>query len=378
MTDRLLPSAHSAAFLGADAPVHRLPRAPGRRRPDEFFERFEDRALVYDCFWHADGRRILLVGPPPVNLDAAAMRYEALPARQVLAARLHGSSSVAVTALSGAPEGTREISLRFLDREYAIPVQPNLSPTLRGRRILFTMSRDNDLAWIAEWARYHARVQGADSVIVFDNGSSRYAPAEVEATLLSTPELAHVAVPSWPYRYGAPDPGVMNNPFYTLFLQIASMSVVLRRYGAFAFGLLNCDIDELVATPPGTTIFDLAHRSRAGLVVMRGRFIEAVPLPEARASGRTHKDFGYHSADARRSRSQQKKWALDPGRGWVENLDVHPYMHWIRGRPAFSKWSPEGVFYRHFRAIHTGWKDDRAEAGTIDRASLIRDEDFPR
>ena len=58
-------------------------------------------------------------------------------------------------------------------------------------------------------------------------------------------DIERAAVISWPYRYGATDPAAIPNPYYGLFLQIASMSVVLRRYAARAYGILNCDIDYL-------------------------------------------------------------------------------------------------------------------------------------
>src|SRR5207302_775488 len=115
------------------------------------------------------------------------------------------------------------------------------------------------------------------------NGSARYSASEIAEKLLGVRGIAKVAVASWPYIYGATDTAVLINPFYTLFLQVSAMSVALRRYAAFADGLLNCDIDELAATPDTTTIFELARRAPRGLVVMPGQFIEAIPGPGAPA-----------------------------------------------------------------------------------------------
>ena len=376
MSAVLLPSGHSPAFLPPAGPVRRHPRSPWIRRPQSFYDRFEDRAIVYDCFWHDDGERILLVGPPPLGLGMQAARYEAFPSGVRLQARLHVSASVAITELTGAPAGTLSIKLMLGENDFTLPVGENLSPQLAGRRIVFTMSQDNDLAWIAEWARYHVRVQQADTVIVFDNASKRYRPQDIENALLPIPGLRFAAVQSWPYRYGSPDRAILSNPYYTLFLQIGAMSVVLRRYGARAYGILNCDIDELVATPANTSVFDRAHASRSGLLVMRGRFIEPVPLPGSPSVGLTHRHYGFRCKDPSRSLSRQKKWAIDPTRRWFADLGVHPYMHWIHGRPLFSKTQPDDVFYRHFRAIHNGWKDKRAEAGSIDPDRLTLDRDF--
>jgi hypothetical protein len=380
--DGLLPSAHSPAFLPEHSPLRRRPRAPDRHRPESFECEFEDRALVYDAFWHVDGRRILLVGPPPLNLRPALgrARYVAVPSRKPLSARTYDSLSVRITALEDAPAETTGIEMLLDGDKFVLPVQPNVSPALAGARVLFTMSRDNELIWIRDWADYHARLHGTDAVVFFDNGSTRYPPAEIAATLGAVPGIRHAAVLSWPYRYGPFDPAVKLNPYYGLFLQIAAMSVALRRYAAAAYGLLNCDIDELVATPPGTTIYELAHAAPHGLVSFRGQFVEALPIGTLADGGvLRHRDFGHRLRNPRVRASRPRKWALDPQRAWVGNLAVHPYMHWIQGRPLFGKTTPADTFYWHFRGISTNWKDRRTDAshlapGTVevDRALVAR------
>ena len=338
-------------------------------------DRFEGRALVYDCFWHADGGEILLVGPPPMNLKPVlrGAEYQALPSVTQLRPTYHASLSTMITELRGAPAGTHSVRLTVRGQVFDLPVQPNHSAAFAGRRVLFTMSKDNDLAWIAEWARWHARLHGADAIVCFDNGSTRYGVEEIEETLLGVEGIEKIAVQGWPHSYGMTDPALSLNPFYILFLQVSSMSVALRRYAAKAYGLLNCDIDELASTPPGTTIFDLCKQSRHGLVVMRGRFIEPEADASAPARGRTHRHYTRYYADPKQAFSRPNKWVLDPARGWVSKLSVKPYMHWIEGRPWFSKATPDGVFYRHFRAINTNWKQDRTEPRHNSHDELVQD-----
>jgi hypothetical protein len=368
MTDWRLPSASSAAFLPESASLRRQPRAPSRKRPADFLEKFEARALVYDAFWHADGQRVLLIGPPPLNLKAAYRdaRFLALPSRQSIRPQYFGSLSVLVTALSSVPTDTDAIEMEFGGEKFVLPVQPNASAALAGARVLFTMSRDNELAWIREWARYHAAIQGADAIVFFDNGSTRYGTDEIAATLRAVAGIRHAAVLSWPYRYGPFDPAVRVSPYYGLFLQVASMGVALRRYAASAYGLLNSDIDELVATPQGTTIYDLAHAARQGLVAMRGQFVEALPArPAAESNVLVHRDFLSRLRDPPARLSRPRKWALDPNRPWVRSLAVHPYMHWIEGRPVLGRTTPSGAFYWHFKGISTNWKDRRTDASHL-------------
>ena len=142
---------------------------------------------------------------------------------------------------------------------------------------------------------------------------------------------------------------------------------LLRRYGERAYGLLNSDIDELVGTTSGTSIYDLAKHSRGGLVAFRGTWIEATH------EGSRHRQFTERLADGKAAQSRQRKWALDPSRAWVRNLGVHPYWHWIHGRPPFSKTMPADATYWHFKPISTNWKVKRTAAPmgeTIDDAVL--------
>lgn len=363
MTATALPADNSYAAFGPANSHRRLLRHPGRKRPAAFRAAFDTRTLFYDCFWHADGRRVILVGPP---LRQTLALFTAEPGGMLLSARTYASLSTMIIELSGAAEFSTTVRARLGGEEFMLPIRPSSVSTLKDRKLLFSVNRDNDLAWIKEWATFHARVHGTDAVILFDNNSSRYTPDEVLATLSDIPELAFAAVPSWPYSFGPIDPAVRNNPYWARFLQIATMSVVLRRYGEAAYGLLDCDIDELAGTLSGTSIYDLARRSPGGLVAFSGRWIEAT------GSGARHRDFNERLADPRRAASRPRKWALDPSRSWVRKLSVHPYWHWIEGRPAFAKSMPRDALYWHFRGINTNWKAQRNVPPGTD-ATLVTD-----
>jgi hypothetical protein len=354
MSTAPLPVANSYAALSPDTPAGRVPRASGRQRPAAFAAAFDTRTLFYDCFRHADGKRILLVGPPPYGIDYRGATFTA--GSVTLRARFYASLSTMITELSGAPADATAVRVSIAGETHELVVQPSSCAALTGRRLLFTINRDNELGWIREWAEYHARAHGTDAVIVVDNGSTRYGVDELQATLAAVPGVAVAAAPSWPYSFGPFDPAVTNNPYWARFLQIGSMSMVLRRYGEAAYGLLDCDIDELAGTTSGRSIYDLAHESRGGLVVFRGTWIEAV------GEGARHRDFTQRRTDPKAALSPQRKWCLDPTRPWVRRLSVHPYWHWIEGRAWFSKTMPEDATYWHFRGINTNWKEARKAA----------------
>lgn len=364
----------TSLFISDGTRLRRRPRLALLPRPLAFRRQFESRAIFYDCFWHADGERVLLVGPPPGSLAIhyTQARYFAQPLDYWLAAHYHTSLSVTVTELRDVPRGTKDIHATICGEAGRLPIGENLSERFAGRRLLFSMNRDNELSWIREWAHWHAHHHGADAVVLFDNGSTKYTPAEIAAVLAEVPGIAVVAVPSWPFRFGPRDPSVLLNPYWARFLQISSMSVALRRFGAHAHSLLDCDIDELAVTTTGTSIFDLAKRSDQGLVAFRGTWVEAVAEPGSQPAP-PHSAYRQVLEKPSAASSRQRKWALDPSRDWVEQLNVHPYWHWIEGRPFGARTMPSQASYRHFRGISTGWKEDRsaAPAGPVVRDPLL-------
>jgi len=361
----------SPVTLAEGSSLGRRPKLPGRKRPAAFHDAFEDRVLFYDAFRHADGTRALLVGPPPLNLAEAfnSARFEALPTREKLSPRRHESLSVAVWEME-TPRDTTAIRLHLANEVYDIVLRPNLAENFAGRRILTNLNRDNDVEWIEEWARYHARHHGADAVVMFDNGSRRYSPNDIAERLASVPGLVSIAVTSWPHKYGPVDPAVRVNPYWPRFLQIAALSVALRRFAPAAAGLMNCDIDELLAPGEGP-VFDQLANSRFGLIRFKGRWVPPVAAPGA-PSQRTHRHYPFR--DPRRGRVSPGKWCLDPRRDWIAgDLGVHPYMHWIEGRPFAARFYNRRRFFWHFEALNTGWKDARAKGEGLDAARLEPD-----
>lgn len=343
---------NSAAFLPDGVP-NRRPRFAFRRRPQGFRDAFESQALFYDCFWHHDGKRVLLVGPPPVNLDYDRMVFAV--GGTLLHARFHTSLSVTITEVLDVPAGATELRVSFARTEFVLAIQSNECAAFAGSRMIFTVNKDNELGWIREWAVWHARHHGADAAIIVDNGSTKYGVDEIAATLTSVPGIGQAQVAAWPYKFGPIDFSVFSNPFWSRFFQIASMSMVLRRCGMLAYGLLDCDIDELAVTQSGRSMFELAKESEGGLVVFRGTWVEALPEPGSPANP-PHRAYRHLLADPKAAASRQRKWALDPSRDWVRRLNVHPYWHWIENRARNAKSMPDDASYRHFRGINTNWK----------------------
>jgi hypothetical protein len=357
----------SPAFLGETNPVRRQIVKPQLPVSTSFLAAFEDRALVYDCFFDAAGKRILLVGPPFYGLEThwRGATIRALPSRRVLKPAFIASISQLLVALDGAPEGTTAIGIEIAGETLDLPVRANLATVFAGRRVLFSMNKNNDLDWIRFWARHHARYHGTDTVVLFDNGSSRYGTGELVDALRGVEGIDMVSVPSWPWRFGAKDDRLKVDPFWSHFLQNCSMNVVLRRFAGQAHSILNCDVDELVWTGAGRSIHDMVRASVTGFYTFKGQWIEAVA---DRSDINDHRRFHYRLRDANARFWRDSKWVLDPTRKWVASLRVHPYWHWLDRRPLLSKQRAPNAFYWHFKGINTNWKVARAVADAPDPA----------
>ncbi len=363
---RIFRPAHSPVFLDTGAGLSRLPRVPDRKRPPQFYEQFEDRALFYDCFWHHNGASVLLVGPPPANLLEHYKQavFVVQPSGEEVSAEFFPSRSTMIARLAAVPADTTHIQMKFAGEAYQVALQPSLVDELAGARILFTMNKNNDLQWIYDWAAYHVKHHRADTLVLFDNGSTRYGLDKIEAALAQIAGLKKLVLFSWPYRFGRTDNRVFTYHYWAHFLQISSMGVVLRRLGMKADAILNCDIDELVSPFPGSDIFEVAQSAPYGIAPLSGSWVEAVVAPSG--SGRTrpegfrHGDFTYMRRDPFKYLCP-KKWACDPKQDWMEDLNVFPYWHRIMGAPERKITEKPVCSFWHFRGISTNWKQTRQQ-----------------
>lgn len=328
-------------------------------RSEKFLASYERDVLFYDVFWDRDHRKILMIGPPAIDLAAhyRSATYRALPSGRLLQPRGHHSKHVQLFSLQAPPE-TTHLEVSFAGRVQQIVVASNKAEFFAGQKLLFTLSQNNDLAWIADWARFHVVNQGVTAVLLFDNRSDRYRLNDIESCLLDVPGLSRVGVVGVPFNYPHADEAVPKDIFWAHFLQPAVIVDMYRRFGIAAQGILNCDIDELAVPLANETVFESAARSRSGTVYFRGCWIEAVPETQKPGNYR-HTDFRSVASDVNYARGGTNKWALVPNRRWLQRLRSHPYPHAIANRPWGTRHKPGTAFIAHFKAISTGWKYER-------------------
>ncbi|MDA7964111.1 hypothetical protein [Ruegeria sp.] len=134
-----------------------------------------------------------------------------------------------------------------------------------GCNCAVVLSKNNDLTWIEDFARYHRQVHGLERMLFFDNGSTDYTIEDIEAAL-NRAGLDGSVVISAPFRFGLAtfdQKGKLR--FSTEFLQTSLLNIARQRFLGKARAVLQCDIDELVWCDQGS-IFDVTVSRLTGFV----------------------------------------------------------------------------------------------------------------
>jgi hypothetical protein len=207
------------------------------------------------------------------------------------------------------------------------------------------ISRNNDLQWIRDWARYHASVHGLQGMVVFDNASTDYALQDIGEALRGVAGLEAVRVVSTPTSYGPVGVGKMSAR--SLFLQTSVLNVARLRFFSRARAVLCCDCDELVAPIEGSTIFDQTVRSPIGYLLFRGKWVSEQTGGEVKSN---HID---HTLSGPTDLCRNTKYCIAP-------KGLFGFSHWeVHGAvKGFLKnaMTREDLYYWHFRHLNTGWK----------------------
>lgn len=334
------------------------PRSPELRQPD-FVDRFDVDTLFYDVFRHPDNSNVLMIGPALYNLKSLfdGISIVALPSNTVCTFRRLDMDRLTRVEIA-APPGTETVVLRTHAGEFRAHVSPPETNYFRGMRVLYAISKNNDLAWICDWARFNRDVHGAEAIVIYDNQSTAYDVHELQARLCEVKGLKFVGIIPFPFRFGPPGLGLRKS-WDSNFLQIGSLEHARWRFLLDARSFLNTDVDELVLATNGQSVFEAAERN--GVVRFYGMWVPNIPATNPQEGSVRHTDFSMMEAPIYRASIQpvsnacQPKWAVTP-RAVPENghMTHHRIKNWWRSQ----LWNPKFCF-RHYRGLSTGWKYKR-------------------
>lgn len=347
------------------------PRAAAHREPG-YEACFDFDTLFYDLFAAASGRAILGIAPPLLNCErqVRAAHFRRVPdgGRLQHTLLLSGHGALLHIDLQDGPP-PRAISMQIGEHTATIPVRHSDCRSFAGRRVVYTLSKDNPLEWIQDWARFNVRVHGADAAIVYDNGSRRYDASRLRKALAEVDGLKASLVVDWRFPYGSGHGP--NAEWDSNYCQNGALAHVRYRHCALASAVLNADIDELVLPLNGRSVFEELAASGEPCLTYAGRWVTAV-----RAKLRRHAWLPWWHRTGEQLRhtdcvffedgkpAYQNKWVADPRR-CGENVVWS--THAILGLPgaaatASEQWQPttRAIEFRHCRQISTNWQYDRS------------------
>lgn len=348
----------ASVVLPPELGIRRDHIVPESYRGEGYDARYDFFTLIYDAVYLPERGVVALFCPKLLNfagvLRRADVRLDGARARiWPWNIRYHRRYDVVVLPVTGP---VAELTLEIDGWRCALPVSVAEPEVFAGLNCLMTLSRNNALEWIHDWALFHAREHGAQAVVFMDNGSDAYGLEEVEAALASVPELRAIRVISAPAPYGPV--GGRRKPTKAKYLQAGVTNIARWRYFGAARAVLVNDIDELFVKRGAQGIFDATVAAKGGYLKVRGTWRLANTPPGVLPR---HRDHVLLPAE---EEICPAKYCIVPGGplrrySWgTHNLD----------RLWFSdQYETEAFGYYHCRSISDLWKRDRAERSSADR-----------
>lgn len=308
---------------------------------------FDANTLFHDVFAAPEPGRIYAVGPPLKRafrtlLKSADLRIDGIPATMN---EISQSQRACVLEITAPVDTAHVLEISHPTMATRIAISPSALAQYKGARAMFTLSRNNTLDWVRDWARYHVDTQGVDAIVLFDNASDAYGADALLEVLARIDGLKTFDVIPAPFQYGPVGDGRERTS--VRYLQFGLFEIIRLRFLGHAYGALNMDIDEMAHGPKGLSVFDAAKRSEAGFLTLPGSW--RYPAPGAPL---TH---AAHTLRARQDAEMYPKWCIDPagpqtGKSWR--------THGIKKLPDQLQ---DGFGFFHCRMISESWHYDRSE-----------------
>jgi Glycosyltransferase family 92 len=362
---------HSTSFcLPSEAPIKRQSVRPVEFRQSGFDEAFDASTLFYDLIFSRDKHENSLIFVCPPFLNLFPLFYGGRIGGKPLASTISNYYFRSACAEVWIPNWDSDaVDLEFDFGSYRLTPQSTATHLYQGKRVLYTHSKDNEIRWIMDWVQFHVRNHGANAVLIYDNASTKYTGDHLETSLREAFPDIEINVVDWPYKFGPQ--GFKGGWWDSHFCQAAAFEDARFRFLDSASSVLNCDIDELVVSEKGESIFGITEKSRNGCIIFNGRWISNVTAgaqPDHNSPANLR--HGYFRFLKRAEPACPKKWCVVPERCRLEECWDN---HTVSGKDVPSSYS-DSYSYRHFQSINTNWKYQRVQPAVFDPKLHLFDE----
>lgn len=372
------------------------------------YREYDSRTIFYDVFRCDDDRKVVAIGPPPVNLRSELKKLRITCGGLTLSHRKREYRRLCVLELTHdqTTNAGKNLPLRFsfpsFDVEIEVP--PPIPASAEAPHLgLMTLQRNNPLPWVLDWCRWHHRLHGVSRVVLYDNASdNRDGLAEA---LVRMDEAIDIVLVDWPFPYGP------RRSHKNFFCQTGAQNHYLLRFGSADAWCLNLDIDECLVVSGEKTIKQYLHDCE-GNGVVEVLFDSFIVPPYQGQPAIANRRIGSYWFRNRELRDCSLKFAFEPRH--IEY--VTPHMAYPKNRVfakliglprlydktcrffygsvrkristkrilrfffpnqfALRDLSPEEMFFYHFRGLNTNWKPERAfgeEVGKFDASLHVSD-----
>ncbi|MDG1531479.1 MAG: hypothetical protein P8Q99_09010 [Paracoccaceae bacterium] len=319
---------------------------------EDFVAKYDSKTLFYDVFYYRDGplKKVIAIGPTlrktlRVFLKSAEITIDGLPVQMIETSPNKRFCQLEFEVPTTTP---RVLSIRHEQFNADIPI--NL-PSLRdfaGTRAITTLSKNNRLNWIEDWARHHIDAHGANSLVFFDNGSDAYDLTELRECIAGIKGLKASVVLRPEFTYGPS--GNHRQATNARYLQFAMFAISKMRFLADADAVLNVDVDEMVYSKSGASIFDAVKEDTKGYITLPGTWRHATRMGDDDAplshADHTHEHLGQGD-------QIWPKWCVDM-KGAITN---EPWR--THGFNGITENFHDDFGFFHCRQITTNWHFSR-------------------
>jgi hypothetical protein len=258
-----------------------------------------------------------------------------------------------------------ELSVSALGENWTLPINPDGNAIFAGKRVIFTLSKNNSLEWIRDWVMYYATNHGINGVLIYDNNSDAYTVDELAKALSDIEEVEIVIVP-WPFKFGHGRRATGQQITRFAFCQRGAWENAHFRFLSRAAWVIDPDIDELLVFKGGSIARELALHPKSIGLSFNTRRISPVTW-NADTQSTSFVDY-FHSSAA--YASGNPKWVIVPERVATRNKWLRVFLPeavWETHRMAGLKKIHNSTtqYFAHFSAINTGWKDKKRHRESV-------------
>lgn len=346
----------SAVSVDMNSIFYRIPPRDKSQQQANYKEKFDFHTVFYDVF--NSERGVELIGPPLLNLEDIFRkgRYEVDGSRAVNFEFKDLDRTQDSYICLPAPATSLLIKNDAVNKK--VRVGEDFAEMFRGKYSLVTLSKNNPLTWIQDWARFYISNHGINSVLIYDNDSDAYTLEELADALSDIKGLEQVVIVSWPYKYG-PQGGTwetqQETPWDSDFCQHGALNHARRRFLRDAAGVINADIDELVVLENGGSVFDRLAIAGTPVLSYAGMWIESI----RQQTGLEPRFIDFKYLDTR-NKACTRKWTASPAQ-------MKEATQWKTHRIVGTESTDAvDVAHRHFKGMNSDWKYPRTTPVTFD------------